>query len=285
TPRPLVDSQGRVFAVLAGKPKGESFDADCRQAYQAMDAELLEFDLKEAKRKHRRGEYPALTVGVSYGNGQTAPSRLASGERGRCAEGLTRLLENPSIQRLAAYGDSAFHLWVPKLYSHYRDCIERMYTALPHLRRNFRMSVFPCATFNFGPQVRTFKHRDTLNLANGWCSIIALGRFDHKRGGHIVLWDAKLVIEFPAGSTILIPSSAIMHSNVSVREGESRASFTQYAAGGIFRWVDNGCQRQAVFQQIDPVSYDQRMQERKDGWQKGLAMYSSLNELLTTSDQ
>ncbi|KAF9488808.1 hypothetical protein BDN71DRAFT_1533657, partial [Pleurotus eryngii] len=126
-----------------------------------------------------------------------------------------------------------------------------------------------------------FKHRDTMNLAGGWCAVSALGTFDHKQGGHIVLWDAKLVVEFPAGSTILIPLSAMMHSNVSIREGETRASFTQYVAGGIFRWVDNGCQRQADFQCIDPDGYRQRMEERRNSWKKGLSMYSTLDELLS----
>jgi hypothetical protein len=50
----------------------------------------------------------------------------------------------------------------------------------------------------------------------------------------------QLVIEFPPGSTILIPSSILSHSNTAVDDQEHRYSFTQYAAGGLFRWVDNG---------------------------------------------
>lgn len=266
--------------MLAGRPQEESFDSDCRLAYEEMSAELSNFDLKEAEQRHRRGNYPALAVGVSYGNGQTVPSRLASGESGPHAEGLNRLLESKSIQRIASYGDAAFQLWAPRLYSHYRDHIDRMHQSLPHLRRNFARSIFPCATFNFGPKVQTFKHRDTLNLGHGWCSITALGNFDPKEGGHIILWDAKVVVEFPPNSTILIPSSAIMHSNIRVREGEARASFAQYASGSIFRWVDNGCMLQKKFRSEDPKGYNQSMEERKLGWEKGLAMYSTLDELL-----
>jgi hypothetical protein len=62
-------------------------------------------------------------------------------------------------------------------------------------------------TFNFGPQTVTFDHRDSGNLAFGWCAITAFGNFDPTCGGHLVLWDMKLVIEFPPGSTILIPSA------------------------------------------------------------------------------
>ncbi|KAF8139523.1 hypothetical protein K438DRAFT_1785611 [Mycena galopus ATCC 62051] len=83
-------------------------------------------------------------------------------------------------------------------------------------------------------------HVDGLNLAWGWCSITALGNFDADYGGHLVLWDLKLVIRFPAGSTILLPSATLRHSNVGIAEEETRYSFTQFSAAGLFRWVDNG---------------------------------------------
>ncbi|KAF8125064.1 hypothetical protein K438DRAFT_1445105, partial [Mycena galopus ATCC 62051] len=101
----------------------------------------------------------------------------------------------------------------------------------PHLRRPFDRSVFFCATFNFGPNAWTFRHRDILNLAFGWCAC-KLSETSTPRKGHLVLWDLKLVVEFPAGALILLPSATIAHSNVPVQAGEERASFTQFSAGG-----------------------------------------------------
>jgi hypothetical protein len=85
----------------------------------------------------------------------------------------------------------------------------------PNLTRNFSatVSVFATATFNFGPQTVTFPHLDFVNLPWGWCTITALGDFDPNKGGHLILWDLKLIICFPPGSTILIPSALIRHSN------------------------------------------------------------------------
>ena len=57
---------------------------------------------------------------------------------------------------------------------------------------------------------------------------------------YLVLWDMGLVIEFPPGATILIPSATLRHSNVCLNPGDTRMSFTQYSAGGLFRWVDQG---------------------------------------------
>lgn len=146
--------------------------------------------------------------------------------------------------------------------------------------RNFTKSVFACATMNFGPKVCALKHRDMLNLAFGWCAITSLGNFDHTQGGHLVLEEAKLVVEFPAGSTFLIPSSCITHSNTPTQTGEWRASFTQYTAGGVFRWVENGFQTDNQMEAQDEKRYAEVMEERKDRWGKGLEMLSTMDELL-----
>lgn len=94
------------------------------------------------------------------------------------------------------------------------------------------------------------------------------------------MWDLGLVIEFPPGATILIPSASIRHSNIGIQEGESRYSFTQYAAGGLFRWVDHGFQKEKQYNrgwskarfEEDAVTAEQR-------WEEGIRMFSTLDEL------
>ena len=146
--------------------------------------------------------------------------------------------------------------------------------------RNFAGSVFACASMNFGPSVRSFKHRDPSNLAFGWCAITALGNFDPTKGGHLILWDLRLAIEFPPGSTILIPSATLTHSNIAIQCHEARQSFTQYSAGGVFRWVDNGCKTEAELKASDEGAYDRMMASKETRWKMGLGMYSRLEDLL-----
>jgi len=55
-----------------------------------------------------------------------------------------------------------------------------------------------------------------------------------------VLLPLKRVIQFPPGSTILIPSGCLEHGNTPIQNGEVRLSIAQYAAGGLFRWVAYG---------------------------------------------
>lgn len=151
---------------------------------------------------------------------------------------------------------------------------------MPQLRRNFPKSIFPCAAFNFGPATCTRKHRDALNCPFGMCAIQALGDFDPKLGGHLILWETKKVVEFPPGSLILIPSATITHSNTPVQPGETRTSFTQFCAGALFRFVDNGFRTEAALEREDPDAYLRMVKEKEERWQMGLNLLSRLGDLI-----
>ena len=172
---------------------------------------------------------------------------------------LASLLNEKCFQRVAGFASGVFKGWAPKLYEHYKKNLNDLLEKHPNLKRNFSNSVFAASTFNFGPKVFTKLHRDHANLPYGWCSITALGDFDPKKGGHLVLWDLKLVVEFPPGSTVLIPSAAISHFNTPIFRGESRSSFTQYSAGGLFHWVAHGHQQDSLFFKDKTVEDMQKM--------------------------
>ncbi|KAJ6476647.1 hypothetical protein C8R47DRAFT_1187065 [Mycena vitilis] len=129
----------------------------------------------------------------------------------------------------------------------------------PHFRRPFLNSVFSACTFNLGPYTCTLGHR---------------------KGGHLILWDCKLILEFPPGTTILIPSAAIFHSNIPISKGEHHYSFTQYTAGGIFCCVDHRYQTEEEY--WDSLSAADRKVERANGLERasqGVNMFSTLAEL------
>lgn len=163
---------------------------------------------------------------------------------------------------------------------YFQSQMEMLAHSQPSLIWNFVGSVFAACTFNFGPQALTVPHIDFANLSWGWCAITSLGRFNPDRGGHLILWDLKLVIRFPPGSTILIPSALIRHSNVPIAADEFRASFTQYTAGGLFRWIRNGFQSDDDFdRKASPEEKAARAAEAETRWKDGVAMYSTLDSL------
>lgn len=166
-------------------------------------------------------------------------------------------------------------LFAPRLYEYYDTTLGALCDRDPYLRRNFANNVFGNATFNLGPQTTSLPHHDLLNLAWGWCTITAAGSFDPTRSGHIVLWELRMVIEFPAGSTILIPSAIIRHSNTRVAPEERRYSFTQYSAGGLFRWVEAGFKPAKL---LPRTSAKQARQEGRERWERGVSMLSMWSE-------
>ncbi|KDQ49816.1 hypothetical protein JAAARDRAFT_110889, partial [Jaapia argillacea MUCL 33604] len=95
---------------------------------------------------------------------------------------------------------------------------------------------------NLGPHSVTKEHVDMGNYAAGACPITALGSYDPTKGSHMVLWDLKLIIKFPPGSTIILPSSTLRHGNTTIQPHERQYSFTQYVSGVIFHWFDYGFQ-------------------------------------------
>ncbi|KAJ7858437.1 hypothetical protein B0H13DRAFT_1640464 [Mycena leptocephala] len=162
------------------------------------------------------------------------------------------------------------------------QALRRQQHVLPRPDAPISQSVFAAATFNFGPSVWTFKHRDVCNLPFGWCAVQSLGSFNATKGGHLILWDLKLIVEFPAGALILLPSATIAHSNIPVEKDEERISFTQYSAGGLFRYVDNGMRTQEQLAAQDPVEYERLMELKESRWEEGLKLFSTVEELLDT---
>lgn len=162
------------------------------------------------------------------------------------------------------------------MYSYYAKETASLYENDPSLRPPFPGCVWPACTFNLGPNVCCFGHNDSPNVPQGWCAVWALGKYDPRFGGHLILEEFNLIIEFPPGSLILIPSSTIRHGNTPVRPDETRFSFTQYCAGGLMRWVHQGFVPQWTLS-------DSARKEAygKDGerWREALQMYSVYEEL------
>ncbi|KAJ7199047.1 hypothetical protein GGX14DRAFT_373437 [Mycena pura] len=237
-----------------------------------MEDALASCSISEERRDRRRGNF------ASFSTGQ-----------------LLSLLSNSAFTRLAGFATGAspyrtqlptsfypgvFANWSPHLYEYYRINMMAFYRRNPTLKRPFINSIWSACTFNLGPQTCALGHRDFANLAFGWCAITALGNFDYTKGGHLILWDCRLIIEFPPGCTILIPSAAIFHSNIPIAEGERRYSFTQYTAGGIFRWVQHGFQTNKNYQRsLSKAGKRAAFKADAKRWEDGVNLYTYKDEV------
>ncbi|THU80180.1 hypothetical protein K435DRAFT_585990, partial [Dendrothele bispora CBS 962.96] len=238
-PCPILDSENRVAAFLAGRPRDESWDVLVGEAALKVEEARGEISFTEKQLHHGRGDFPALSMGFAHGSGRKKPGNVYHTSTAVLTV-VTTLLALHCFQRIAGFANGAFEACAPAVFQYYLGTVGALLEWNPALHRPFPKSVWATFTVNFGPATVSRPHRDSANLAFGWCAITAFGRFDPDKGGHLILWDLGLMVRFPPGSTILIPSALITHSNTPIQKGETRYSFVQYSAAGLFHWVYNG---------------------------------------------
>ncbi|KAJ6629973.1 hypothetical protein B0H10DRAFT_2184035 [Mycena sp. CBHHK59/15] len=219
----ILDHAGRIITIFVGTPDDPAWPAITEDAVAELERArrrgMRSGAFSEDDTSHRRGTFAVFTDGVFYGGGQ-----MVGLHRHRSFVILTCAMAN----------------FAPKLYREYAATMQALFDHHPSLQRNFSNSVFPAASLNCGPETATFEHCDFNNIPHGLCGITCGGKFDHKKGAHLYLKQLKLVVEFPSGSSALIPSGAVDHGNTPLQPGDTRCSITQYAAGGLFRWVKYG---------------------------------------------
>ncbi|KAK7032543.1 hypothetical protein VNI00_012941 [Paramarasmius palmivorus] len=234
--RMIRDASGGRLAYLAGWA-GPGWDLVIQQIQGVLRDTFTSIHLPPDSLDHRRGHFPALAMGISFGGGQTQPSNLTHPEN--TASVLEAARAHSAMQRKARYDDYVMRTQFPELHALYTRVIQKLVDQNPSLRPNFPGCCFAATTFNYD-RAHTLRHIDSLNLFCGLCAVMAIGDFDYTRGGHLVLWDLGLVIEVPPGCTVYFPSALIEHSNIPIAKHESRSSIVQYSAAGLFRWVHNG---------------------------------------------
>ena len=68
--RPLVDIHGLIFAVLGGHPDDPGWLEVHHAAYNEIVSARTQCGFPEKSLHHRRGDFPALSIGISHGGGQ-----------------------------------------------------------------------------------------------------------------------------------------------------------------------------------------------------------------------
>ncbi|KAL0563923.1 hypothetical protein V5O48_018137, partial [Marasmius crinis-equi] len=224
----------------------------------------------------RRGGINGVGYGISLGSGQNEPM-IRDDQPRRQKKVMELIRADPAFRRIAGFLSITFLTWAPLLFLYYATTMGSLFQHYPHLELPFDNAIWASFAVNFGPRTVCLPHRDSKNLAYGWCAITALGDYNWRKGGHLVLWDLKVVIEFPPGSTIYVPSALVCHFNTDIAPHEERYSFTLYSAGGLFRWVEHGFQFEYDYKKSAEAKENAHLD--KNRWQRGQSMFSTLDEL------
>lgn len=173
-----------------------------------------------------------------------------------------------------------FETWAPKLFQYYDSCMKAV---TEHLGASAATvsNYLPLAsvTVNFGPQAICRTHRDLNNLGWGWCFILLLGKWDPRRGGHIVLHDMKLILEVCAGDVVAIPSASIAHATIPVGKSETRYAVTWYTGMGLFQSVAAGMMSLKKYKGSEGREGEPDGLSAEERWRNGCGMFSTLAEL------
>ncbi|KAJ3527181.1 hypothetical protein NM688_g8163 [Phlebia brevispora] len=282
----IADKNGRIIVMLLGRPMGDETWVPSMEELQAAirkTGDSLRFGLSHllpapsaGPKENRRGDYKTVAVGLSYGGGQK-PGNLKHTKYNQ--DVLDGLLTDVNLKRLVGFGNAGFAFYAPQIYKHYRDELGKLYRHDSRLRRLFRGSLYPAISFNLGPSVVTVEHEDSSNMAAGLCLVYSGGSYDPKQGGHLYLKQLRLVVEFPPYSAIAIPSAIIRHGNIPIQPGETRTSITQYAAGGLFRWIDYGFRTWPDLQEQAPQLAQTILADREKKWRRAVRRFSKVSEL------
>lgn len=176
----------------------------------------------------------------------------------------------------ASWPSDLFQTWAPDLFTEYKACHDDYCRRRPDLRTLFHTLPFAAVTANFGPQTVCDPHRDSQDLVWGWCVVWTLGTYDFEMGGHLVLHEAKLILEYAPGDIIFMPSGCILHENIPIQPGEERYSLTFYSAGQLFQYRDCGWRTVKKLPAGERAEHDAKGSER---WEKGCNRFSTLEEL------
>jgi hypothetical protein len=99
TARAIVDSRGRCFAFIGGKPEGQSYNVACQDAAFLLETFGATNTGTETRKEHHRGVFTVVNVGVELVPGHKEPKNITI--EPDQAEATNGILQSESIRQLA----------------------------------------------------------------------------------------------------------------------------------------------------------------------------------------
>jgi hypothetical protein len=108
----------------------------------------------------------------------------------------------------------------------------------------------------------------------GWTAFTSVGHYDPIESS-LILWHDRTVVEFPPGSTFLMPAGLCSVSFTAVSEPSSRMLISQSCDGELFRYVDGGLSYEPFIPNFTAVAWEADRRERAEA---AIAVFPTLSE-------
>ncbi|KAF9067373.1 hypothetical protein BDP27DRAFT_1225905, partial [Rhodocollybia butyracea] len=163
-------------------------------------------------------------------------------------------------------------VYFPKLHLFLTNLQEKVLMDSPDIRRMFEGCCYTACHLNLHLAWAQL-HEDFFNVFFAMCAVHASGKFDHTRGGQFIAWSLGVVVPFPAGATIYVPSACVTHGNVPIAPEETRSSIAFFTPAGIARWFHNGYMSDKEFKErASPRQLRLWKEYREKLWETGLEL-------------
>lgn len=97
---PITDQQNRIVGAMCAPPDWITYPLARQRALNKILQEGQGASFSASEKKHRRGRFPAVNVGVTYGNGATEAINLKNSNHDAMVQ---RLCADKDIQRMATF--------------------------------------------------------------------------------------------------------------------------------------------------------------------------------------
>ncbi|KAK7046221.1 hypothetical protein R3P38DRAFT_2765093 [Favolaschia claudopus] len=273
-PRPLVDSENHLIALLAPGPKGlrklwvdTIFDAG---GYAHRHYHFGEFGhLGNGRAMLRAGIWHGVEAMVVVN--ENAPAVEVEAPKPvsiivfdpSCPrikaflEGIhqikisgpgvveaRQILSSPSYKLISDYQNHLVHQSAERIFDFAKDKMDDILStglAVPA----FEDSIFTMAQLDFDIEPVPGLNRDA---ALGMMEAMTfLGDYNSRLGGYLIYNKDGARFEVPPGITVIFPSGFQEFTITPVRKNERRYIFRQFCSAGVHRWVDKGGRTDAEF--------------------------------------
>ncbi|KAJ7025051.1 hypothetical protein C8F04DRAFT_888207, partial [Mycena alexandri] len=147
--------------------------------------------------------------------------------------------QHSAVKYLQPFTPDIHYRVAPRLHCYLQTTKDSLLHHNAFLRNNFVSGAFPASEIFLGSS-ESPPRLDDLNMPWGWRALTALGTYNPRWSGKLILWEEKKVINFPPGATFPYPGTFIRHSFTELHAGETQYAFSQYAQAGLFCYVGNG---------------------------------------------
>ncbi|KAJ6454920.1 hypothetical protein C8R47DRAFT_1082910 [Mycena vitilis] len=277
-PQVFADLHDRIGAVFIGPPVQRArWDKTITEASRIMRIASAHLDRAML-------DDDSICSGITYDAGLKRPRSLDRRHNLTNMVVLAALRYSPAIQEITSFQNAAVQGFAPRLWNETREVIDAV-TAndcslhLPMHQTNegpYQPTAFSEIQYRFSVP-DSVPRRELNDEPFAFRAVTAVGQYGVSEG-QLTLWNERVIVEFPPGSTFVFPATLVRYSFTTVEKPGWQMLITQSCAVGLRNHVASGFeeryQRERQF-----ASKSKAKAHRMAIAEAGVGLYSTVAEL------